>query len=294
MSGSSISSGIFTENEENNPEIKRIMNLKIKDLSIQIIPLKKDNYINFIRQIGQFFQLMIHPKIVSPTLSHIAIQLNMENDEEIIIMEYGQYFTSEKGEPNFFSSCDSSSNSYGEIKRHENNNIFWYINGDGLRIIKINNANFDNNKNNKSQIVSQIIATNHYGIGIDEFYEINSKLYFNYLFDCIDCNVENKITLTELCNYFKDDKWKAKNYNIIYNNCQDFAAKIIKLLKATRKNDYHKIRSFEKLCLPNCIISALWDNEKLSFINTMGRIPFIGLFYDLYRLKKIEKDNVPK
>ena len=292
MSGSSTSSGIFTENEENYPEIERIMNLKINDLSIQIIPLKKGNYINIIRQIGQAFQLMIHPKIFSPTLSHIAIQLNMENDEDIIIMEYGQYLTenSEIEEPNFLSSCDSCTNSYRVAKRHENNNnIFWYINGDGLRITKINNAYFGNNNNNinKSHIVSQIIATNHYGIGIDEFKKINSKLYFNHLFDCIDCNVENKITLKELCNNFKGDKWKAKTYNVIYNNCQDFAAKIIKLLKATRKNDNHKIRSIEKLCLPNCIISALWDNEKLSITNSVGRIPLVGLFYDLYRIIKL-------
>ena len=47
------------------------------------------------------------------------------SDEDIIIMEYGQYFTknSEIEEPNFFSSYDSSSNSYRGIKRHENNNI---------------------------------------------------------------------------------------------------------------------------------------------------------------------------
>ena len=69
--------------------------------------------------------------------------------------------------------------------------------------------------------------------------------------------MENKITLKELCNNFKGDKWKAKKYNIIYNNCQDFAAKIIKFLKATRKNDNDKIRTIEKLCLPNFIISAL-------------------------------------
>ena len=289
MSGSSISSGIFTENEENHPEIERIMNLKINDLSIQIIPLKKDNYINLIRQIGEVFQLMIHPKILSPTLSHIAIQLNMENDEDIIIMEYGQYLTekSEIGEPNFFSSCDSCSNSYREIKKNENNNnIFWYINGDGLRITKINKVYFDNNENNKSHIVSQLIATNHYGIGIDEFKDINSKLYFNHLFDCIDCNVGNKITLKELCENFKGNKWKAKKYNVIYNNCQDFAAKVIKLLKATRKSDNDKIRTIEKLILPNCIISALWENEELSFTNTMGRIPIFGIFYDLYRLIK--------
>ena len=36
------------------------------------------------------------------------------------------------------------------------------------------------------------------------------------------------------------------------------------------------------MILPNCIISALWDNEDLSFINTMGRIPIIGMGFDIF------------
>ena len=290
MSGSIISSGIYTENNDNIPEIERIMNLKIMDLSIQIIPLKINKHINRLRMVGQFFQQIIYPKILSPTLSHIAIQLNMENDKDIVILEYGQYLTenSDIDENNLFSSCDSCSNSYKDVTKFDNNkNIYWYINKDGLRMTKI-----AQNKNKKSKIVSKIIACNHYGISHDEFKKINSKFYFSSLFECIDCDINNKITLNDLCNNFKEDNWDAKHYNVITHNCQHFAAQIIKVLKAIRKNEEYKIRSIEKFILPNCIISALWDNEKLSLTNTMGRIPIIGIFYDLYKLSKtIFNDN---
>ena len=43
--------------------------------------------------------------------------------------------------------------------------------------------------------------------------------------------------------------------------------------------------------MPNCIISALWDNEKLSVTNTIGRIPIIGVFYVFYKGIQIEKND---
>ena len=294
MSGSSITSGIMIENEERNSEFERLMDLKIRDLSIQIIPLKSNVHINRLRFIGQFLQLYIHPAILSPTLSHIAIQLNMENGKDIIIMEYGQYLTeqSEIDEPGIFSSCDSCSNDYKRPKRSEKNNIFWFLNKDGLRLTKIDendtffkeHQNLDENK--KSEIVSELIACNHYGIDHQKFKEINSKLLIGSLFNCVNCKIKNEITLKELCENFKGEKWEAKSYNWASHNCQHFAAEIIKILKAERLNDLDKIRTVEKLTLPNCIISALWDNEELSFVNTMGRIPLVGLIYDLVKISK--------
>ena len=91
----------------------------------------------------------------------------------------------------------------------------------------------------------------------------------------------NKITLRELINNFRGKNWEAKDYNVLTHNCQDFANEIIKILKAVRIHDYDKIRTREKGILPNCIISTLWDNEKLSAINTLGRIPVFGLFFDV-------------
>ena len=88
MSGSSITSGILTDNIENLSEIERLMNLRIKDLSIQIIPLKSNIHINRLRMVGQVFQMFIHPKILSPTLSHIAIQLDMEMIKVLLLYTF--------------------------------------------------------------------------------------------------------------------------------------------------------------------------------------------------------------
>lgn len=204
-------------------------------------------------------------------------------------MEYGLYF-SEIKEKRIFSSCEScdSSDSSKHPNRVDNDNLYWYINRDGVRITKINNTFFDDKTNYKSNIVSQIIETNHYGIRFEEFINKNKKLLFNItLFDCIDYSIENKITLKEVCGIFIGQKWKAKNYNFALKNCHHFSAEIIRILKAKRENEYYKIRSVEKLILLNCIISALWDNERISFTNTMGRIPNLGLFYDFYKMAKI-------
>ena len=192
MSGCSIISGTMIENFEANSDFERLMNLKKRDLSIQIIPLKSNVHINRLRIIGQFLQMFIHPTIFSPTLSHIAIQLNMENGKDIIIMEYGQYLTeqSEIDEPGIFSSCDSCSDDYKRPKRTENNNIYWFLNKDGLRMTKIDENDIfleehqPLNENQKSKIVSELIACNHYGIDYQEFKEINSKLFVGSLLMC--------------------------------------------------------------------------------------------------------------
>ena len=36
------------------------------------------------------------------------------------------------------------------------------------------------------------------------------------------------------------------------------------------------------MILPNCMIKALWDNEDLSAINTLGRVPVLGLAFDAF------------
>ena len=63
------------------------------------------------------------------------------------------------------------------------------------------------------------------------------------------------------------------------------SAEIIRILKAVRIDERTKVRTIEKMILPNKIISALWDNEDWSVTNTIGRIPIIGLLYDLVILK---------
>ena len=94
MSGSIISTGILTNKGENQLDIEQIMDQKIKYITIQIIPLSSDNNIKFTRKIGRLFQFILHA-MLTPTFCHVAVQLNMENNEDIIILEYGQYLSEE-------------------------------------------------------------------------------------------------------------------------------------------------------------------------------------------------------
>ena len=118
-------------------------------------------------------------------------------------------------------------------------------------------------------------------MSLEEFYKEDFKSNISESFKSIDCDVENKITLEELCEHFKGEEWKTSNYKVTHHNCQTFATEIIKILKAKRINEEDKIRLNEKNILPNCIINNLWDNEELSLRNIIGRIPIIGLLYDL-------------
>ena len=68
------------------------------------------------------------------------------------------------------------------------------------------------------------------------------------------------------------------------NNCQDFGAEIVKILKAIRINEEDKIRMREKMILPNCLINAFSENENSSTINTIGKIPVFGFFFYLLEL----------
>ena len=64
----------------------------------------------------------------------------------------------------------------------------------------------------------------------------------------------------------------------------------MKFLKAERINEKDKTRMKEKYALPNCIINALTEKEKISTINKIGRIPIVGLVFDLFIAKHIIKE----
>ena len=274
---------IFTGKETNNGEKKLILDdllsKKINNLIIHSIPLSNSNFASFMRVLGKSYQSFLHPAL-TPTLCHIAIQLNLENND-IVIIEYGQYLTKDSDIKNgFFSSGSKSSNT---PRKDNNENLYYYINKDGARITKISKEKYSNKNNNESinDIIQKIIAAEQYHIPYEEF-------DFNFLkkgivngFHKIECNVNNKITLGELIENFKEEKWEAKNYNVLSHNCQTFGAEVIKLLKAVRVNDKDKIRIAEKTTLPYCMIKVLWDNEDLSVVNTLGRVPVFGMAFDL-------------
>ena len=213
----------------------------------------------------------------------------MENHEDIIILEYGQYLSEENEikTTNIFGSGSQSSDN-PRIKTDFAD--YWYINKDGARLTKINNKYFfgqnDLSKFTREEInfvALKVAVSNHHEIS---YQEMNEQLphYMEEYFSIV-CNIKEKMTLKELCNHLKNEKWKAKNYCVLLNNCQEFAAEIIRILKAVRIDERTKVITVEKMILPNKLIKALWDNEDWSVTNTIGRIPIINFLYDLVILK---------
>ena len=101
-------------------------------------------------------------------------------------------------------------------------------------------------------------------------------------FKGLQLNIGNKITLGELTNSLvKGNNWNAKDYNVSSNNCQDFVAECIRLLKLTRPAIY-KFRIYEITYFPPCIVKAFYDVEGWSvgniFKRIFQRIPLIGSF----------------
>ena len=292
MSGSFTSTGMLTNNGLQLLNIDKYLDKKIKGLTIHIIPLSLDKKVNIVRGISSVIKIFT-PVIFNPSLTHVAIQLFLEDCDDILIFEYGQYYSNESNlKKSIFS---SSSNSSNEPRKCNNENIYYYINKDGARITiftydylnkfeKIKGKYYDYPI---SDLITDLIKCQHYNISYDELKK--HKLNYDQIgnrFDTVDCDVINKITIRELKDHFKGEKWLAKKYNVVFHNCQIFGAEIIKKLKAIRINEKDKVRANEKTTLPGCIINALWHNEKLSLTNTLGRIPIFGLFHDFYLASK--------
>ena len=294
MSGSLISTGMLTNEGNNILDIKDDLDHKIKNIIIHNIPLSTSKSVTALRTIGKFISPLVHSAL-TPTLSHIAIQLNLEASNYVYIIEYGQYYSKD--------TCLKNK----EPRKSTNKYDYYYINVDGARLTRLTYKHFellvdfliflgkgkakDNLEEMKPEIISCMIAEEYYGDVKDK--TLIQKIYNDF---CrVECDIKNKITLRELCDNFKNEKWLAKKYNVATHNCQDFATEIIKILKAVRKNEVDKVRTNEKLFLPNSLIKALWHNEDLSLVNTLGRIPVFGLFYDLgYNIGGMITDKMKK
>ena len=295
MSGKIISTGMLTNNGKIQFDITKYLNLKIKDIVIHIIPLSTSKGVKAARTVGLYLTIFLHSSI-KPSLTHIAIQLNLENCNDVIIIEYGQYY-SENSNLNKNSFLSSLSKNPRESK---NDNIYYYINKDGARLTLFSSEYLNQfNKNDIPQLITRIIAAHHYNISLDDYEkklrDLDENPFkaisdMNNSFYRVECNIKNIITLEKLIKCFKSKNWEAEKYNVLTHNCQKFGAEIIKILNATRKHEEDKVRIKEKLMLPGCIISALWDNEELSKVNTLGRIPIFGYFHDLYQGFKMDLD----
>ena len=230
-----------------------------------------------IRGFGKILQPFFHPAI-SPTFCHIAIKLNLENIKDIIIIEYGQYLTKES-EKNFGEINKIFSSNF---RKEENKVKYYYINDDGVRITRIENkGNINMNEKYIANFIS-VSAMNYFGMAAISILNRNIIAQIINQVDIIKCDVNNKITLEDLKQEFLGENWEAKKYNLANHNCQDFAAEVVRILKAVRIHDKDKIRIIEKKALPNCLINALTNNKQSSTINTLGRIPVFGLFFDLF------------
>ena len=137
MSGSVFSSGNLTNNGAKLLEISDILEARIISLDIYNIPLSKGILMTAARTIGKTLQPFIHPAL-SPSLCHIAIKLNLENIEDGIIIEYGQYFSKDSDKKNNNIFISSSPNSSSNQPREEQDNYkYYYINSEGVRITRI-------------------------------------------------------------------------------------------------------------------------------------------------------------
>ena len=178
------------------------MNKKIKDITIQVIPLSINDY--FLR--FQFAEIMLKamtPMIINPSLIHIAIQINLENSKDILIIEYGKYLTIDS---NFTNSGIGSINSSKEPRENENDNIYYYINKDGARITLFkyeylksyekNMSYFLIDKNNISGLISHLISIQYYNITLENYL---NKVAFDTakFFHRVECDIKNKIKIKE-------------------------------------------------------------------------------------------------
>ena len=139
MSGSFTSTGKKTNQGQKNLDLGNLLYTKINNLVIHAVPLSNSVFASYIRMGGKAYTPILHPSLTF-TLSHIAIQLNMENND-ILIIEYGQYITVDSEiKAGVFSS--SGSNSSQNPRQDSNNNSYYYINKDGARITKVNKEKY--------------------------------------------------------------------------------------------------------------------------------------------------------
>lgn len=238
--------GVDQNNSQKKEKTKqKLYALKIKDLVIHSVPLPANKTV---KSIGSFFKKITS---LSPTLTHIAIQLNLDNNTTVII-EFGQYSPQKNEQKQSFLYM----NPFESQKKEE----YFYINKDGARFLTVNRNNYKNylKKDSFEYIITLIIASKQYGLSIDEIKKQNLDEDKEKFYQCA-CDIKNKMSLGELCESFKNEKWEAKGYSLTFHNCQTFAEEIIKILNACRKDQKNKI---DKKILPHNIINALNKNEK--------------------------------
>ena len=276
-------------------DIKKYRNLKIKDIILHIIPLSLSNSVGDLRAAAGVIKQFV-PCLTYPSLTHLSVQINLEKCNDILFIEYGEYFT-EKSKLIKESSILKSSGCSKQPRKLQDKFFYYYINVDGARITVITENNMINYYNsnkywfaktvtelnglNIPELVTGLVASQHYNID-----DLESKTNFRDAFNNfkrVECDIKNKVYLSKFIDHFKGEKWTAGKYNLVFHNCQDFACEIIRFLQATRRNETDRLRIVEKVKLPNCVVNAFISTEGLTAVNVLGRIPIFGYFHDLYK-----------
>ena len=231
MSGSVFSSGnMFNKGDIGSPKEKeQYFDLKIKSATLYTMHLIENFAGWFITETPVSMVETFLPFINTPKVRHYALCLKTINDR-IIIIEYGQYLNKNSKRQ---SSGIFGSSSNKKFRESKDNNIYYYLLNDGARFYEIDAEEIIDDEG-----ISLIIKANYYGISL---VEAGKRTAAHFSFHQL--NVGNEITLGELVNYFiKDNNWNAKDYSVVWHNCQNFVAKCIKILKLTRMDDLDKER----------------------------------------------------
>ena len=232
--------GLSTKIIYNEENIEKYFNQRIKNIVIRSITLSKSTFFHVLKILGKFLQDFITP-ILSPTLSHLIVQLNMENDKDIFLIEYGPYFAE---------NIASILNSIGPMFEEKNKNPYWFINNTGgARISKLNYEKYffkgDPSKYPKEVVeltISDAIEDQCFGV-YEDYNEMDKfRKVLKDGFKYVKCEILNKITLGELWKEFKGEDWKAEKYIMGIHDCQTFAAEVVRKLKGIRINEHDKTR----------------------------------------------------
>ena len=134
--------------------------------------------------------------------------------------------------------------------------VIYYIDNNGARFTRINSALF-------------------YDI-------VTSNDTYNYYDKTIDTNIIQGIKLKDL---FQKISLKMNltmhEYNAADNNCQDFIANAIQILKAKRVDKtISKMHNLSKLNIPPKILEELENNEDYQIMTSLGKIPVLGVITD--------------
>ena len=278
-----MGTGFCIENLYDSEKINNYKHLRIKNIAINIITLNESKHLHRLKVIGKFLQNFVHP-LLSPTLSHLSIQLNLENDKDIFLIEYGAYYCGDN--IHHKRSCSTSSFSSENVVYESEQTPYYFINEDGARLSKLNYEKFffnrDPTKYQKQVVKIQIKEALLEQYLIDNNNEMDKyrKKFIEGL-KSVECEIKNKVTLGELMDHFRVVDWTADKYILGFHDCQNFAAEVIRYLKAIRINEYDTLRIREKELLPNCVIKALKENENLNELNIVGSIPVIGFWFDI-------------